>query len=620
MLLGILVAAGMLAWFTAARLNAQVPKDDGYLVDSFHADYVLDPSGAGGHLEVTETIQVTYANGVESHGFYRTLPITNQGSSTPVSGFSVTRDGEPESFTSQSMDTALDIRIGSSYTEVTGTHTYVLTYVYGGVIQDYQDHQELYWDVNGLSWTTSISSVSATLTVPASISDSLTGDAACYVGEYGDGTPCTIAAEDSFSAEGEPVVVFRTETVEAPYGTNQTFAVGFAPGTFERASMAASTKDALTTELLITGILAAIALTMLIAAATRQRRAMSHQPLVVQFTPRADLPPVLAAGLMGEPGRGLVAELLRAASERHVKLTGGGDSGEPLMAELVSWPEGWQEASQTALSAIFRSKQPGTTVDVRSRLGQLSDSTIDEILALAPDAGLVWLPKMWTPTGAIVLSAAIGGYLIVHGGIVSALPFWWIAIPLLITAVSLAAIYGLVLRWQTLTVKGKEAFGYLNGLRTFLAASEADRMKVVQGAETSQRVGSDQLVPIFEKLLPYAVALGVEDSWQQAVGTDLEQGLTWLPTGGISPTRLGLASSNAYRRPGGYLYDNTRRNPARTIFDQNVPEAQRRAWSAAAGSDRGHSSSWSSSSRSSGGSRGGGHSGGGGGGGGGRRW
>lgn len=53
-----------------------------------------------------------------------------------------------------------------------------------------------------------------------------------------------------------------------------------------------------------------------------------------------------------------MAEVLRAASERHVELSGGGDSGEPLKAKLITWPEDWHSASKVTLEAVFGTRTP----------------------------------------------------------------------------------------------------------------------------------------------------------------------------------------------------------------------------------------------------------------------
>ncbi|MFV0451260.1 MAG: DUF2207 family protein, partial [Propioniciclava sp.] len=202
------------------------------------------------------------------------------------------------------------------------------------------------------------------------------------------------------------------------------------------------------------------------------------------------------------------------------------------------------------------------------------------------------------------------------------LPFWWIVTPVIVSVVCLGVLYGLLMRWYRLTRSGVSAFRYLNGLRMFLEASEADRMAMVQGEATSERRGDDLFVPIFEKLLPYAIALGIEDSWQRAVGTDLEPEMTWLPSVGGAPVRLMVADfGSGYDLQ--YTTDNASRGSMGLLLS-DWGDGVKSAFSGwGSGSDGGGSSGWSSGGGggwSGGGSSGGGFSGGGGGGGGGGGW
>ncbi len=497
----------------------------------------------------------------------------------------------------------------------------MIHYVYR-VIQDFGDHQEFYWNVNGDLWGVRMGRVSASLTVEGSLAPALTGASACYYGEYGAVNRCGITRSDLAGGN----VRFATSGVGVAANQTQTLAVGFVAGTVAPPPMAENVRTSLILGWGLAGGLALAVLVALVSAATRGRRAMGLDPGVVQFAPDDDLPPIVAAALVGAPGRGLLAELMRAASEGHVRLTGGGGTPEPLTATLVSWPDEWQESSQTALATIFPGRGPDTRVDVRAALDDIGYRTTHDLLDLAPRLGLIDFPDVRSWSVGLIWATALVPSLIVGTGLGNAVPApWWLPAAGL-AIVSLAVGYGLLMRWQSLTDEGKRAYRFLNGLRLFLATSEAARMRAVQGAETSERRGSENLVPIFEKLLPYAIALGVEDSWQQAVGTDLEPDIRfdWLPTGtGITWERLGWTSepySSDLRRYS--YYDHTSRGTMGSVlgdwgtaFGDGVGDFLR---SASTGSGGGRSG-WSSGGGgwSGGGSHGGGFSGGGGGGGGG---
>lgn len=607
---GVLVGALAVAFVSGFLLNfGDVDEEYAWTIKRFHADYTLSPSTADPRMSVTETVTVDFRAGT-SRGFHRYLPTTYLGHQTSVLSVSVTRDGEPVDFRVSRLEDAVDVHIRDSvaYDE---TPTYEISYVYKGVVRNHDGNQALYWNVNGVSWSTSIEAVSATVHVPAEISSSLTGVLGCYQGDYGSRDTCPILR--SQDAAGN--VTIATGPVAVDRGGNQSLLVGFEAGTFATPPIAANARAPLTLSWVAAGLFGLVAVAYVYLAATKFRRAVGSQALVAQFSPNPELPPMLAASLVGEPGRGLVAELLRAANERHVQLLGGGNSGKPLEAQLVSWPTDWQSSSLMALEAIFRSEKPGTKVDVRATLAILTEFRIADLSGQAHVAGLTKQPQGDRALAVLFWGTVVATIAMVATGVKAALPFWWIVTPLLIVAAGSATLYGLLMRWTSLTEDGKQAYRYLAGLRLFLAASEAQRMRVVQGAETSQRIGSEELVPIFEKLLPYAVALGLEDSWQRAVGTafqhepefGLQSQFDWLPGEGITAVRNSVWSDDLISRR---RWRNLANRERSTLSDYSRG-VYRRA------TRNGSRSSWSGGSGLLGG-RSGGFSGGGGGGGGGR--
>jgi uncharacterized membrane protein len=61
------------------------------------------------------------------------------------------------------------------------------------------------------------------------------------------------------------------------------------------------------------------------------------------------------------------------------------------------------------------------------------------------------------------------------------------------------------LSWQKFTPQGIELMRKVLGFKMFLTLTEADRLKLMDAPKASQET--------FEAVLPYAIALGVEDQW-----------------------------------------------------------------------------------------------------------
>lgn len=620
-LAGSLVFAAVV-WLVVPLVRGGLPLgDDGYKILSFRAQYVLGTGDAAGAMTVVETIVVEFKK--PRHGIFRTLPTSYQGLETPVTNISVTRDGEPEEAQVSEHISAVDIRIGDEDHYV-GTHelvVYVLTYTYGGVIRNVGDHQELYWDINGTGWDSPIDEVSARVSVPAELVPSLTGGQACYWGSFGSTDKCDIWTIPQ--PDAGVVIASGNSTVSA--GGTQTIAIGFKAGALPVPGIAPNVKNALIAIWVIAGLVIGVAVVFMSLAAAR-RYAINHRTSGVHFTPDPDIPPILAAALMGNPGRGLVAELLRAANERHVKLAGGGKTGSPLTAELASWPTDWSSASKLALDSVFRQRDTGEVAEVKSRLQGLTRPRAKELLDLTVSEGLI-APSGKGIASSLLIGVSLTCILTIVIGNVAAVPGEAIIPPLVVCLMGWAILYGLHMRWQNLSEKGRSAMAYLAGLRAFLRASEAQRMRVVQGEDTSQRVGKAELIPIFEKLLPYAVALNLEDSWQSSVGATIEtdRKLEWLPEAGLGAVVQELAGSGWRERRNWRTYqDDQHTSIRRWASDRQAAFVLRREESSSrradrVGSDDGHASSFGNSG-GSGGSSGGGHSGGGGGGGGGGSW
>jgi uncharacterized membrane protein YgcG len=144
---------------------------------------------------------------------------------------------------------------------------------------------------------------------------------------------------------------------------------------------------------------------------------------------------------------------------------------------------------------------------------------------------------------------------------------------------------------QVLTREGSLAREHLEGIRQYLELAEADRIRMLQSPEGAER-GADDVVRLYERLLPYAIIFGIEDRWQKELGT-----LYATTPSELSST---VTTTNFGSFAAGY---------AAASFATTPPASS-------------SGSSWSGSSGSSfsGGSGGGGFSGGGGGGGGAGGW
>lgn len=156
-----------------------------------------------GTVVVTETI--TYDFGAnDRHGIFRYLPtayLTNEGNTLviPTDILSITdeegNDYPYELITPNS--STIEAKIGDPDATITGEHIYRIRYIMYGVIDQYESADELYWNITGNGWTVPIQSARAEIILPSATAPELNATA-CYTGVRGTTeSACSISSEDN---------------------------------------------------------------------------------------------------------------------------------------------------------------------------------------------------------------------------------------------------------------------------------------------------------------------------------------------------------------------------------------------------------------------------------------
>lgn len=168
---------------------------EGWVIDNFHSDIAIQKSG---EVSIRETITVDFGN-LQKHGIYRDIPYIYEGDEhkkvhTQLIFTEVSQDGNglvPNETTKA--NGIYRVKIGKSSETISGKHTYKIAYTVTGVLKAQDTYDELYWNVTGNYWPVSITSASATITMPDYGIEQL----ACYQGLQGSKTPC-VAEQQSF--------------------------------------------------------------------------------------------------------------------------------------------------------------------------------------------------------------------------------------------------------------------------------------------------------------------------------------------------------------------------------------------------------------------------------------
>jgi len=185
------VARLILAGLTAAWLLLGYPlagqADEGWVITSFHSDIAIAHDST---LTVTEDIRVDFGS-LSKHGIFRTIPLRYRFNDTQDRYYlldvkSVTNGTSQLPYDDSVSNDNEVIKIGDPNRLVSGNQRYVITYTVTGAMNSFQDHDELFWNVDGALWPVSKAQVSATVHLPAgSLQKS-----ACYEGPPGSTEVC----------------------------------------------------------------------------------------------------------------------------------------------------------------------------------------------------------------------------------------------------------------------------------------------------------------------------------------------------------------------------------------------------------------------------------------------
>ncbi|OGG08643.1 hypothetical protein A2154_05080 [Candidatus Gottesmanbacteria bacterium RBG_16_43_7] len=142
-------------------------------ISQFQADYEIHSDGSVG---VRETIIYDFGAS-ERHGILRNIPYTKTNSDgqkfiLAFADFSVAdHSGSLMQFTQTKESDEYILKIGDPNRLVNGVQTYVISYNVRGGISYFSDHDELYWNVTGNSSTVPVLAVKSSITLPGNITE-----------------------------------------------------------------------------------------------------------------------------------------------------------------------------------------------------------------------------------------------------------------------------------------------------------------------------------------------------------------------------------------------------------------------------------------------------------------
>jgi uncharacterized membrane protein YgcG len=185
------------------------------IITHFQSDITINQDTS---LSISE--QINYTTDQNKHGIYRYLPLSynqdGQKTITPIEAVTITnQSGKTIPYTTDSDGTFLTLKIGDPDATFSGDQTYIINYTVKNALSEFDNHDELYWDITGEGWQVQIASTTATINSPSAQITQVD----CFSGETGSNNQ---GCETTFT---DQTAQFTYDT-SIEYGDNMTVVVG----------------------------------------------------------------------------------------------------------------------------------------------------------------------------------------------------------------------------------------------------------------------------------------------------------------------------------------------------------------------------------------------------------
>jgi uncharacterized membrane protein YgcG len=533
---------------------------------------------ADGSLAVAETIAVIAAGAEIKRGIYRDFPTAYDGPYwtrvvVPFHVVGVERDGKSEPYHLATVENGERVYFGTeSVLLPPGPHTYVLRYETDGQIGFFADHDELYWNVTGNGWGFPIDRAAATVVLPRDVPR----DAVKLEGYTGPAGSKERALRARIEPADGTLRFATTAALDRHAGLTivASFPKGFVRQPTEAQRRAAFLRS---NPVIVVGAAGLVALlAYYLVAWLLVGRDPRRGTIVPLFEPPLGLAPACLRYVraMGYDQRCFTAALVSMAAKGWLRIE---EEDDDYLLVRTKPGDGKREPLSLGERQLSSSLLSDGRLELKSKNHQKVKSGIRALrdaLALEYDGKLFFANRRWVVPGLVlsaacvvvaglsgaveqvfgfffmclwltgwsfatfaVVAMAAGAWRMVFsparstfarvGGFVSAaiaslvaapmlggsafgLYFLtmtssvWIA-PLLVALVGMNYLFLLLLKRPTQA--GRKIMDAIDGFRMYLETAEGEEIAALQGPPKTRQ--------LFERLLPYAIALEVENRWAE---------------------------------------------------------------------------------------------------------
>lgn len=477
-------------------------------IRSFQSDITIDKDGSFG---VVETIEYDFEE-EERHGIFRFIPTRHAVGSdewfkdryVEIEILSVTVDGESIPYELSKDLGKLEVKIGDPDVEISGLHTYQISYEVSGALYYDEGEVDLYWNVTGHDWEVPIETAVARVHDLEGVT--LT-ETSCYFGAQGENNECSV--------EGDAPVVMGD--VRLSPGEGLTIAKALDG---EVVATVILERWSLWPLWLVGAFLWLIGLGWFLF-----RYMLEHKtgaPIIAQYEPYRDLKPMYTGVLFDgrvDP-RDITADIVSLAERGFFKIRHIGkkkfffiESDDYEVVLNRPYQDLETEFDRTIFKLLFAdSAAVGDQVILSELAKNMTKSSENQkllaALGKAAEADLIkdgFFEHNWRKPIKIIIGFF---FMVAVFMMITVLLGADLVVPIVVAAVaSIVTVIALLLSYRRRTTKGYEALDHLKGFKEFLSVTDKERFKFHNAPEKNPEQ--------FMAYLPYAIAFGVEKEWAE---------------------------------------------------------------------------------------------------------
>lgn len=500
-------------------------------ITNYDIDVVVNVDGS---VEVTEQITIRAEGNQVRRGIYRDFPTRYRDrlGNRYVVDFdviSVQRDGGDEPWFTERVSNGVRVNTGNDdFLPVPASYTFTLRYRTTRQLGFFAEHDELYWNAIGTGWVFPIEAARVVVRLPEPVPvERLSAEG--YTGPQG------AQGQDYEAGIDEPGVAVYRLTQPLPPQHGFTIVLAFPKGIVTEPGAARRTGWLLRDNSPL--LLALAGLLLLFTYFVREWRRVGRDPragiIIARYEPPAGHTPASLRYMRrwGYDMRCFSADVIDLAvhGELRVERTKKFLSERWSLHRTTPAIEGTRTVRDTV--AAHATGHP-TVAGAAATLPHSQRALLESLFAGGPSIELTQKQATKLQSARTVHSSALSSqikpeYLQVNGGstlratliaVVALLPAFILAealggagTPFLVAAAVIAVITlvvfaGLV---RAPTQRGRALLDEIEGLRLYLSVAERDDLASLRGPDQPPLLDAER----FEALLPYAVALDVEDAW-----------------------------------------------------------------------------------------------------------